>query len=64
MPSTSAHPSTGRYGKSTAVPAYGGYNPPNFARERYSYSDKGPEESNTFILIYLHEIFVFFKIHI
>ncbi len=36
----------GRYGKNTTGAGRGGYSPPNYSSEYYSYADKGREEGN------------------
>jgi hypothetical protein len=40
----------GRYGKMTGGGGQGGYNPPNYSSEQYSYSDKGRDEGKLIIL--------------
>ncbi len=54
----------GRYGKTTTGAGYGGYSPPNYNSEHYSYADKGREEGNLEILINFKNImnFVYLKI--
>ncbi len=58
MPSTSANPSGGRFGKSNTITGYSRSNPSNHGNDSYNYSNKGREESNRITFIYLHKIIV------
>jgi len=42
----SLHPSIGRYGKMTTGATQGGYAPPTYSGDHYSYGDKGREEDS------------------